>query len=464
MANCRQCGAELPAFTFGELSPYCKACREQNLPETKPATESSLALLGPGSTRWVTATNALIAINVAVFLGMVISGVSLINPKTDDLLRWGADYGPDTLSGQYWRIVTSAFVHIGIIHILLNMWCLWSLGRLLERLLGALATFSIYVLTGAGSALLSLSWNPMRVSAGASGAIFGIAGVLIPVLYYGKLNMPPENVRKLLGYVVRFSLINLLYGLSGRIDNMAHLGGLITGLVAGLFLARSFALPAEDRAAQRKTVLALTSLAVALLVIPVAKAKHYAAEWHEGQSSLDREDYNSAIEHLRKYSAAQPDDPHGHALLGSALQQAERYDEAAREYEAGLQLLPGDLFMQANLATIYLQRVNLAKIYLQQDKPEKAVNLFQAGVRGGAKDDKDSLYWYAQALKAAGNLEEAEKVVRQAISVDDKDPISKELLAEILDAQGKTGQAHPEKERKGHAKRKNAGTTSPESQ
>jgi len=400
----------------------------------------------------VTATNALIAINVAVFLVMVISGVSLINPETDDLLRWGADYGPNTLGGQYWRIVTSAFVHIGIIHILLNMWCLWSLGRLLERLLGALATFSIYVLTGAGAALLSLSWNPMRVSAGASGAIFGIAGVLIPVLYYGKLNLPPENVRKLLGYVVRFSLINLLYGLSGRIDNMAHLGGLVTGLVAGLFLARSFALPAEDRAAQRKTVLALASLAVALLVIPVAKAKHYAVEWHEGQSSLDREDYNTAIEHLKKYSAAQPDDPYGHALLGSALQRAERYDEAAREYEGGLQLLPVDSFMQ----------INLAKIYLQQGKPEKAMNLFQSGVRGAK--DKDTLYWYAQALKAAGNLEEAEKVVRQAISLDDKDLESKKLLAEILDAQGKTGQAHPEKERKGHAKRKNAGTTSPESQ
>src|SRR5262249_41615144 len=110
------------------------------------------------------------------------SGISWINPETENLLHWGANYGPDTLGGQYWRVITSCFLHIGIIHLLLNMWCLWSLGRLLERLVGPATTVGVYLVTGVGAALLSLSWDPMRVSAGASGAIFGIAGTLIPIL------------------------------------------------------------------------------------------------------------------------------------------------------------------------------------------------------------------------------------------------------------------------------------------
>ncbi len=88
-------------------------------------------------------------------------------------------------------------------------------------------------MTGVGASLLSLSWDPMRVSAGASGAIFGIAGALITVLYFGKLGLQPESVRKLLGYVVRFAFLNLLFGLQGHIDNMAHLGGLVSGLLIG---------------------------------------------------------------------------------------------------------------------------------------------------------------------------------------------------------------------------------------
>jgi rhomboid protease GluP len=107
-------------------------------------------------------------------------------------------------------LITSMFLHFGIIHIG-NMWCLLSLGRLAEKLLGSLTLFGVYLLTGIGASLLSLSWDPMRVSAGASGAIFDIAGVLITTLYFGKHNLQKEAVRRLLGYVVRFSFLNLSF-------------------------------------------------------------------------------------------------------------------------------------------------------------------------------------------------------------------------------------------------------------
>jgi rhomboid protease GluP len=128
----------------------------------------------------------LLAVNIAVFIAMLAAGADWLNPATDKVLRWGADYGPLTLNGQYWRVITAMFLHFGIIHIAANMWCLWSLGQLAEKLLDSSSVIGAYLLTGVGASLLSLSWDPMRVSAGASGAIFGIAGVLITTLYYGK--------------------------------------------------------------------------------------------------------------------------------------------------------------------------------------------------------------------------------------------------------------------------------------
>jgi rhomboid protease GluP len=434
LANCIQCGTKLPTFSFGEASPYCNACRAQQAPEAKPDAADPFKSVGQLRSTWLNATNVLIGISVAVFLAMLASGISSINPGSEDLLRWGANYGPETLGGQYWRIITSCFLHIGILHLLLNMWCLWSLGRLLERIVGPVTTAGVYLVTGAGAALLSLSWNPMRVSAGASGAIFGIAGSLISILYFGKLNQPPENIRKLLGYVVRFSLINLLYGLRGRIDNMAHLGGLVTGLAVGVLLVRSLPLPQEERTPQQRTVIGLSALVVALLMIPVAKAKQYAVELHKGEVFLEKKDYSSAIEHLKKYTDAQPDDPYGHALLGSAFQESKRYNEAAEQYERGLQLMPNYPFIQ----------INLAKVYFQLDRPDKSVALFRAGIPG-VPGDADTYYWYAQALKATGDLGEAEKAAREAIRLDDKDFEAHSLLSEILKAEGQADEAQPSK-------------------
>jgi rhomboid protease GluP len=362
---------------------------------------------------------------------MVASGVSLTDPGANDLLHWGADYGPDTLSGQYWRIITSGFLHIGIVHLALNMWCLWFLGRLLERLVGAFTTFGLYLVTAAGASLMSLSWNPMRMSAGASGAIFGVAGVLIPVFYFGKLNLPPENVRKLLGYVVRFSLINLIYGLRAHVDNMAHLGGLVTGLLTGIFLARSFSLPNEERSVQRRTVVVVAALTVALFVIPVAKAKSFVVSLHQGQAALDRLDYASAIEPLKKYVAAQPNDPYGHANLASALHGAQRYDEAALEYEQALRLMPDFPAVQ----------VGLAKIYSYQNQPQKAIELFRTGM-AEMELSADDYYWFARALKATGSLTEAEDAVRQAIRLDGKNTDAQALLSEILTLQAYANEHH----------------------
>ena len=435
MANCRQCGAELPSFSFGEPSPFCKTCRSQIPAEPRQDAANSLTLpAGAIATSQPSpATYTLLAINIGIFIAMVASGISFVTPQTDQVLHWGADYGPYTLSGQYWRLITSMFLHFGIIHIFGNMWCLWSLGRLAEKLLGSLSLAGIYLMTGIGASLLSLSWNPMRVSAGASGAIFGIAGALISVLYFGKLGLQPASVRKLLGYVARFALLNLLFGLQGHIDNMAHLGGLVTGLLAGLFLARTFNIAPEERPARRRMIFVLCAVVLVALFVPVAKAKQYAVEFGKGQTALDHDDLKTAIPHLQKYVAARPGDVRGHALLGWTLYETKRYDDAVQEFERGLAIVPDDPYLE----------VNLAKIYAYQKKTDKALDLFKKSMPRSEPDAVNS-YWYASALKDAGRLPEAENNIRKAIQLDPKDIDAHRLLAEILALEDKDNDAQAE--------------------
>jgi rhomboid protease GluP len=215
------------------------------------------------------ATYVLVGINCLVFLAMIARGVSIVGPTSDQLMFWGADNAGSVLvQGQWWRIVTAMFVHVGIIHLATNMWCLWNLGLLAEPLMGAAGVLAVYILTGAAGNLLSTfkNWwaaypdlmDLMKIfhgsvpvdqllglfppGAGASGAVFGIAGALIVLLKSHRLPVPPAELKKLRKSVIYFAGINLLipfvfnYGASAvhaglRIDNMAHLGGFTCGLL-----------------------------------------------------------------------------------------------------------------------------------------------------------------------------------------------------------------------------------------
>ena len=364
---------------------------------------------------------------------MIARGVPVVNPTAADVLPWGADYGPQTLGGQYWRLLTAMFLHFGIIHILGNMWCLWSLGRLAEKLLDSITVAGLYLLTGIGASLLSLSWDPMRVGAGASGAIFGIAGALIAVLHFGKLGLPAEAVKKLLGYVVRFALLNLLFGLEGHIDNMAHLGGLVTGLLMGFFIARTFNGDNAERAVRRRLIIAFSAAIIVALTVYVVHAKQFAVELGKALEALNQNHPAAAIPHLQKYVAARPDDSYGHVLLGSAFQEAQRLDEAVPEFERALAIAPDSPALE----------VDLAKIYAYQKKTDKALALFKKAI-SSAEPDNTAYYYYALALKDDGDLAEAEAQARRAVQLDPKGLHAHQLLAEILSLEGKKSDAAAE--------------------
>ncbi len=189
-------------------------------------------------------TQAIFGINVAVFVGMLLSGASLMSPSGEMLLAWGANYAPYTLNGEWWRLLTSCFVHIGIIHIAFNMWCLWSLGGLAERLYGRFTFACVYILCGVSGSLASLAWHrtPM-LSAGASGAIFGIAGAVIASIKLGEFSsgvLAQSTMRSLIAFVG----YNVVFGvMSGMTDNACHFGGLLAGLLLGALIAKAAPLP-----------------------------------------------------------------------------------------------------------------------------------------------------------------------------------------------------------------------------
>lgn len=190
-------------------------------------------------------TPILIDSNILIFILMAISGVNIIQPDNESLLNWGANFRPMTLEGEWWRILTSCFLHIGIFHLLMNMYALLYIGVLLEPLLGTTRFISAYLLTGITSSIASLWWHDFTITAGASGAIFGMYGVFLALL---TTNFIEKTARKaLLASIAVFVGYNLIYGLKGGIDNAAHIGGLLGGLIIGYALIPSLKKPEENK-------------------------------------------------------------------------------------------------------------------------------------------------------------------------------------------------------------------------
>ncbi|HEY6184003.1 MAG TPA: rhomboid family intramembrane serine protease [Terriglobales bacterium] len=185
-------------------------------------------------------TIALMALNIVVFVAMIFSGASPLNPDTMTLSRFGGTEGIYSLFVQQWRLLSANYVHAGILHIGMNMWGLWVLGELVERIFDRWVYVLTYTCCGVMGMVAACWWNPRVVTVGASGAIFGMAGALITALYLGKLPVAKESVQSIvknLIFVIGFNLF-LGFGSSG-ISNAAHIGGCATGLALGAILAPS---------------------------------------------------------------------------------------------------------------------------------------------------------------------------------------------------------------------------------
>ena len=203
------------------------------------------------------ATPILIDLNILVFIVMIASGVEIMSPSTLSLLKWGADFGPLTLTGDWWRAVTCNFIHIGAFHLLMNMYAFMYVGLLLEDLIGSRRMFMSYLLTGLCSAVFSLYMHGETISAGASGAIFGLYGIFLAFLFFHRI--AKEQRKALLTSILIFVGYNLVYGMKAGIDNAAHIGGLLSGFLLGIIYVCSYKF---EKADAQRTVSILGELGI----------------------------------------------------------------------------------------------------------------------------------------------------------------------------------------------------------
>ncbi|MBS1566772.1 MAG: rhomboid family intramembrane serine protease [Bacteroidetes bacterium] len=193
------------------------------------------------------ATPIIIELNILVFIAMVIAGVSFIAPDTIDILKWGGNFKPYVMAGQWWRLFSSMFVHFGILHLAFNMYALFYIGVYLEPLLGRTKFIVSYLAVGLFSSLVSTWWHGSgAVSAGASGAIFGLYGIFLALL---TTNIVENEARKsLLQSIIVFIAYNLFFGFTSKlVDNSAHIGGLLSGFIIGYILYLSFREPSRKK-------------------------------------------------------------------------------------------------------------------------------------------------------------------------------------------------------------------------
>jgi rhomboid protease GluP len=411
MANCIQCGRQLPALTFGKkICRWCVQHEAAQRGEDIPIQRVEPAPWMRQQSSSMPVTQAIFGINVAVFVAMSLAvGVSVLgDPAWHALsLRLGANYGPYTVGGQWWRLLTCVFIHGGLLHIAFNMWCLWNLGRLAESVYGHWTFAVVYLITGLAASLMSLAWHSVPVpSVGASGAIFGIAGALIASFYLGEFSLPRAAVSGMLRSVVAFVGYNLVFGaVIGSIDNAAHIGGLLMGLLLGALIAK--VAPAHDDVLRRIAVLLVGALLVVGAVMWLQRSRAYMLHGENGVVLLNQGKTDEAIAELQKSVSLRPDFPSVHEVLARAYVKKGDLENAAAELKRVIALNP-------RAEGAYR---GLGLIYLEQKLPSKAEDIFAQLL----KIDPNSAYGHGGLADALANQHrdrEALEEYKRAAAID----------------------------------------------
>jgi rhomboid protease GluP len=358
MGNCVGCGRERPASSEADISNLCPECRQAEAGSLPPVRPEMIPTPAGERGRAVSyrppVTIALVGLNLLVFAGMVLTGGHLIEPTTTQLLKWGADFGPLALDGEPWRVLTSNYVHIGLLHIFFNMWCLWDLGRVSERIFGGWTYLLSYSACGIAGSLASLWLHPMVVGAGASGAIFGLAGALITALYLGRLPYPGETLRRMMRSLLTFAGYNLLFGAAiPGIDNSAHIGGLVMGLALGAILAPHLTESPDRRLAYERVLFTAGAFLLIGFGIFVRQRNDYVTAFQRASQALDQGQTDRAIAELEHAAVKKPNDRIALELLGRAYLQKKDYPSAEAALKCLLELDPQNAQAKYNLGLIY---------------------------------------------------------------------------------------------------------------
>ena len=270
----------------------------------------------PGQDTKPYVTWALLAINLLIWLVMEASGGS---EDPEVLLAFGAMFGPSIADGEYWRLFTAMFLHVGLTHLLFNGIALLIFGRLVERAYGHYRFTLIYILAGLTGSVASLALNSMAIGAGASGAIFGVLGALVAYLLVNR-EMLGEMGRQTLTSILVIAGINLLLGFaSPGIDNWAHMGGLAGGFGLGFALTPKYQIVTGPFGFGRQVV--NTDSAVRFWwAVPLVGVVIIAGTWLATSTMAD-----DALTHIRR---------------AERLLDEQSYDEALEEIDESIRIDP----------------------------------------------------------------------------------------------------------------------------
>ncbi|MBN2735618.1 MAG: rhomboid family intramembrane serine protease [Spirochaetales bacterium] len=334
--------------------------------------------------RMFPATVFLIIANVITFIVLTFSGVDAMNPTALGLAKVGANYSLLVLfNSEFYRLFTSMFIHAGILHLVFNLWILWSLGNLGERLFGSLSFALIYLISGLAGSMGSVFFTG-SISCGASGAIFGLAGALLAIFLFGKLNFPPLLRRS---FIIRLLLLigaNLVMGFTlTNIDNAAHIGGLLIGFGLGAIIRRpenpARLLPTGKSLISAASILAALVIAFAFLLpfyrtnvlTGFLQTNNQGADENKASLSISPEELEllalnvklqlftqmenkSGInETLQKIQKLRPNDPHTLMMRASVYLENENIDQALSLYQQVIQSNPDNYVALGNTGWLY---------------------------------------------------------------------------------------------------------------
>ncbi len=340
----------------------------------------------------IPATTILIAANCLVFAAMVWNGAGLWHTSNGVQLDWGANFGPATKDGEWWRLGSALFLHFGLLHLSMNMISLWDGGRLVERMYGSGRFLLVYFASGLTGNLLSLIvQGDHAVSGGASGAIFGVYGALMVHLWFARHGEDAYEQRRLLWGAAMFSAVAILLGFTIKgIDNAAHIGGLLGGVMTGVALARSdFSVQSlPPRARGWATVMFGSSIVLMVLVMPNPKYR-----WSE--ELIARDEIHAFLGEDARISAELG------ALLGNARRTGSSFDQLAGQIETNVASQYADSFQ------------SLSRLHLDPTAPS-APTLAQ--LRQYAEQRRDASRALVEGLRAGdwGQIEESLNRVVQA--------------------------------------------------
>jgi rhomboid protease GluP len=422
MANCIKCGRQLPGFTFGKK--ICQWCVQHEAAQRGEDGDDAKQIVLPAP--WVrrrestiTLTQVLLGANVAVFVAMALAGSSFEEFSGQILVHFGANFGPLTLSGQWWRLATYMFLHGGVMHIAFNMWCLWDLGALCESLYGRWTFAAIYLITGVGGGVASLGWNPNVLSVGASGAIFGLAGALVASLYLGEFSLPRAVTSGPLRSLLFFIGFNVVLGnFLGGIDNACHIGGLVSGAILGALTA--VVAPQQDALPKRAGVVAVGALVVIAGALGVLRWRGGPIGMQRVIASMADGQSDQGLARLQAQVRQQPNSSLAHFALGQAYLNQESFPEAEGEFKRVIELQPKNadahLFMGLALAAEQNHQVAIQEFKTAADlSPRTRGVYFEMGESyAELKNYDDAIAAYLKEKEINGDHPDLETALAEA--------------------------------------------------